>query len=535
MRSVILALMLSSAPAALFADTIEARSKVTGVTIFPWGAQVIREVTVTASDGAHDLVIPDLPANTDPNSLRLAGDLKFGAVSLATSRQAATSDLTDPAVKAARDEVEKLEKALEAKYSAIAAIRLKIRAAEEEIAFLRGLTLGTGTSPEALREIAKIVGEEVLTAATSAHTAEDEAKAAEAALKPEIETLERAKQALAALENPAAKATLSARIEGSGTLTITTFTSDARWRPAYDLRLDRGAKMLTVERSVLVSQNSGEDWSGVNLILSTARPNERALPSDIWPRLVQANVPVVYEPMAARMKADVSGDSLESYPNPVAAPIAEAMTVDTQGQTVVYRYDGAVDLRDGVEDLRLSLGELGLPAEIRAEAVPISDETAFMTASAINTGELLLPGDAVLYEDGALKGTMQLPLIAAGDKIRAGFGAIEGIKVKRLEPETMEGESGFLSKSNARHELAVITVEVLPSVTESWALRVLDRVPYSEQEDLKITSTANIAPSEKDVDDKRGVWAWDMDVAPASTVEIRIESDLSWPDGKILN
>lgn len=533
MRSVVLALMLSSAPAALFADTIEARSKVTGVTIFPWGAQVTREVIVTAADGVHDLVIPDLPANTDANSLRLAGDMKFGAVSLATSRQAATADLTDPAVKAARDDVEKLEKALEAKRTAIGAIRLKVRAAEEEIAFLRGLTLGTGTSPESLREIAKIVGEEVLTAATSAHNAEDEAKAAEAALKPEIETLERARQALAALENPAATATLSARIEGSGTLTITTFTGDARWRPTYDLRLDRNAKSLAVERSVLVSQSSGEDWTGVDLTLSTARPDERAAPSDIWPRLVQASEPVVYTPPLAVTRMKSEGDAImETY---AAAPIAQEMSVDTQGQTVVYRYASAVDLRDGVEDLRLSLGELALPADVRAEAVPISDQTAYLTATAINTGELLLPGDAVLYEDGALKGTMQLPLIAAGDEIHAGFGAIEGIKIKRIEPETMEGGRGFLSKSNARHELAVITIEVLPSITTSWPLRVLDRVPYSEQEDLKITSQASIAPSQTDVDDKRGVWAWDIEVAPASTTEIRIESDLSWPEGKTLN
>ena len=535
MRSVVLALMLSSAPAALFADTIEARSKVTGVTIFPWGAQVTREVTVTAPEGAHDLVIPDLPINTDASSLRLTGDVKFGAVSLATGRQAATADLTDPALKAAQDEVEALEKALATKQSAIAAIRLKVRAAEEEISFLRGLTLGAGTSPDGLRDVAKMVGEEVLTAATAAHAAEEEAKAAEAALKSDVDALERAKQALAALENPAPTATLSARIEGSGTLTITTFTGDARWRPAYDLRLDSSAGTLSVERSVLVSQSSGEDWSGVDLTLSTARPNERAAPSEIWPRLVQANEPVVYSPAP---KVARTMDAMEIADSPVggyAASVTEQLSMEAQGQTVVYRYASPVDLRDGVEDLRLSLGELALPADLHAEAVPISDQTAYVVATATNTGELLLPGEAVLYEDGALKGSMQLPLIASGDEIRAGFGAIEGIKVKRTEPETMQGDRGFLTKSNSRHELALITIEVLPNVTRPWALRVLDSVPYSEQEDLKITSKANIEPSEKDVDDKRGVWAWDFEVAPMSLVEIRIESDLSWPEGKVLN
>ena len=82
MRPICLALLLSTAPAALFADTIEARSKVTAVTIFPWGAQVTREVKIDAPEGKHDLIIPDLPANTQANSLRLAGDVTFELVDI---------------------------------------------------------------------------------------------------------------------------------------------------------------------------------------------------------------------------------------------------------------------------------------------------------------------------------------------------------------------------------------------------------------------------------------------------------------------
>ena len=51
-------------------------------------------------------------------------------------------------------------------------------------------------------------------------------------MPPPQEALERARQALKALENSAPLATLSAQIEGSGTLTITTYTDAAAWRPA---------------------------------------------------------------------------------------------------------------------------------------------------------------------------------------------------------------------------------------------------------------------------------------------------------------
>jgi len=529
MRPICLALLLSTAPAALFADTIEARSKVTAVTIFPWGAQVTREVKIDAPEGKHDLIIPDLPANTQANSLRLAGDVTFGAVSLATDRQPATSDLTSPQIKAARDEVERLETALEGKQAEIGAIRLKVRAAEEEIAFLRGMQAGESAQPEALRDLARMVADEVLIAATAAHKAEEEAKAAEAALKPDQEALERARQALKALENSAPLATLSAQIEGSGTLTITTYTDAAAWRPAYDIRLDREAGTLDVERSVLVSQASGEDWSGVDLTLSTARPNERAMPSEIWPRLVSAEDPVAPAPM---MKAERSLSAMDAAGYAEAAPVSMDMTMDTQGETVVYQYPTTVDLRDGVEDLRLSLAHLNLNADVSAEAVPLADTTAYLVATTQNTGELMLPGEALLYADGALKGAMQLPLTASGDELRVGFGAIDGLKVKRTEPETLQGDRGFISKSNARHEVTVITVENLTQ--KDWPIRVLDRVPYSEQENLTVSAKSSPAPSAKDIDDKRGVWAWDLDLAAGASEEIRIESDLSWPDGKIL-
>ena len=45
------------------------------------------------------------------------------------------------------------------------------------------------------------------------------------------------------------------------------------WRPYYEINLTRLAEAaLTVDRSLLVTQYSGEDWAGVDLTLSTSRP-----------------------------------------------------------------------------------------------------------------------------------------------------------------------------------------------------------------------------------------------------------------------
>ncbi len=535
MRASLLALLACTAPTALFADVIEARSKLVSVTIFPYGAQVTREISVTAPEGQHELRIPDLPAATDAASLRLSGDgVDFGAVSLAVGRQAAVGDLTAPEVKSARAALKAAEAALAGQELAVAEIRAQARAAEEEIAFLRGQKL-EGASPEALSAMAKLVGEQALSATRTALKAEAEAKTAEAELTPAREAVERARAALAAVENPAETATLTATVQGAGTLTITTFVQEARWTPAYDIRLDRAGKTLDVERSVLVSQASGEDWTGVALTLSTARPSEQSGPSALWPRRLSADEPMVAPQTLAMAEnkafAEAAMADAASAQTMRAAP-APQMEMGLEGQTVVYKYPTAVDLRDGVEDLRLALDQLSLPAKVSAEAVPMLDASAYLTARAENTGEILLAGPARLYEGNALKGAAELALTPTGKELRLGFGAIDGLRLKRIEPETMEGGRGFITKSNARHEVALLSIENLTQ--EAWPLRVLDRLPYSEQEDLTITTTATPEPTETDIDDQRGISAWEFEIAAGATEEIRIESEISWPEGKTL-
>ncbi|MFE8602581.1 mucoidy inhibitor MuiA family protein [Archangium violaceum] len=60
--------------------------------------------------------------------------------------------------------------------------------------------------------------------------------------------------------------------QGSATITLTYVTSNARWYPAYELRLEPESNRVQVAFSGRVSQESGEDWEDAALTLSTALP-----------------------------------------------------------------------------------------------------------------------------------------------------------------------------------------------------------------------------------------------------------------------
>lgn len=528
--STIAFLGIACAPAALFAAPPELAAKISAVTLFPQGGQVLRAVTVPAGTSG-EVLIPDLPAGTDISALRVAGEgLEIGAVRLIDGRDPALGAASDPAIEAARAEVERLRAALATKQDALAGIRAKVRAAKARIAFLERIDT-QNTPADQIDTLATTVGEGVLAADQARIAAEAEARAADLALKPDREALETAKKALAALEHPETTGeTLSVVVSGPGTVTVTTYVDDAGWAPSYDLRLASDGDSLGIDRYVSVHQATGEDWSGVDLTLSTARPSERSDPSELWPdlrRIGPPEAPIVGLSAPKRAMADMAEPMVE------AVPVTAGMDMQLQGETVTYHYPAAVDVRDGVEDLRLRLDHLERSVTQLAEAVPMLDATAYRVVEGRNTGEEpLLPGPAVLWLDGAVVGGTELPLVAAGDKLRLGFGAIDGLKLKRVIPETNEGDRGILSKSNERREVAEITVENLTA--RDWPMRVIDRVPYAEQEDLKIAYKATPPETAKDYDDKRGLLMWSFDLGAGKSQQIRLETTMSWPADQVL-
>lgn len=530
-----LALIPAAFPLTALADTIEAEAKISQVTLYPWGASVTREVSLDLTPGAHQLLIPGLPANTDAASLRVSGTggVTLNTMTLMSDRLPVTERPESAEVTAAKAEIERLKEVLRTSDQAIAAVELKAKAAEEQLAFLRNLSTGTAADPAQMQALAAMMGSQALELGQAKLAAETEAQTMKRAQEADQDALKAAEQALAALqEADAEKEVLALGVEGQGptTFTITSYTDAASWAPVYDLRLTRGDNpSLTLDRGVTVSQNSGEDWRGVDLVLSTARPSDQSAPGMLWPdlrRIGDPMPPVAYD-AAPSPKALRSDMAMEAAPAVVSAGSAEMM-----GATLTYHYATPVDLRDGVDGLRLALDQVTLAPQIRAEAVPARDMTAYLTALTENSsGEVLLPGRAMLFADGALVGTTDLPLTAAGAEMTLGFGPIDGLRLTRTVSNN-EGDRGLITKSNQKTETVQIKVENLTQ--ESWPLYVLDQVPYSEQEDLVISYTASPELSETDVKDQKGVLAWESEIAAGETQEIRIDTTLSWPSDKVL-
>lgn len=545
MRRILAALVLFL-PTMAAAEDIVVPSAVTRATLYPDGAALTRLAEAELPAGSGAVIVTGLPRGLNPDTLRVsgAGDFQIGAVSYRDRRLPPRAPEDGAAIEAARAEIARLEAAIREATAEIGAIRLRIDAARARLDFLSSVGASkaaeplAGTSPAEIRDLARMLGEETLAARSAAHAAEQEIAAAERARAELDEELAEARAALEALTRPAppgaalrvevrAAAATSARLE------IRYQSPAAAWQPVYDLRLSRGeTATLELVRGALVRQATGGDWTGVALTLSTARPSGQTGPSEVMPRRLRIGPPVT----ADRQRISGESEMLSGAAEPAqSAPAADAIGARTemQGLTVVYRYPDPVDVASGAEAARLALDRIALAPDLTAVAAPRLDATAYLVAEAENaSGELILPGPVSFYMDGAFVGSGRIGLWAGGETARFPFGPIEGLRLSRRILERLEGDRGVISRSNRVFERAEIAVENLTD--RAWPVQLRDRVPYSEQEDLRIDYTAEPPADTADPDGLRGVLEWRFEIAPGGTRTIRLEHEISWPEGDIL-
>ena len=282
---------------------------------------------------------------------------------------------------------------------------------------------------------------------------------------------------------------------------------------------------------VLVRQETGENWRDIALTLSTRRPAQQGAPGEIHPWIPRLGDPDEIRPMP-RVKGE--GALMEMAAPAAAATEADMARPEFDGLSVRYAYPAPVSVATGADRVRLMLSPIEADAEIRARAVPLVDETAFLMARVTNSDEdVILPtSEARFYLDGRYVGQRWLPFAAAGAEMALSFGPIEGLTLKRVVKTRSEGDRGLINRASERRETVEITVENLTG--ESWPVTVLDRVPVSEQDDLRITWNARPDPDETDVEDKRGILAWRFDLEAGAQRTITLDTQMSWPEGKVL-
>jgi uncharacterized protein (TIGR02231 family) len=559
MRSLTTLSLLLASTASVMSAEIKGSSRIDAVTVYPLGAEVTRIGRVTMERGEHVILFTDLPAQALPGSLRVegkaSGTLEIGSV----DTRRVFVPRSDSGV--AATERRQTEDAIEKLKDERAVLQTAVEAAQAQKVLINNLA-NLPTQPSAPNSAATQPDWSQLFTLIGQRSAEAQKTILDAQIRMretdrQIADLTRKLTTVAPAQEERTEVKVFVNAAGvlDADLTIRYQVRAASWTPFYDARLSTGtrdqAPKLQLVRRASIQQRTGESWDDVQLALSTARPGAGSAAPILNPMTVDyaPDAPAQArprEPMGyggGLMDRDAAGERPDGQTNHFARAAAEKnrreetpadeirTEVEVQPFQAVYAIAGRVAVPATGEMKRVQIDDVALDPVLTARTVPKAEQKAYLYAKlTMARGTPVLPGTVSLFRDATFVGNGQLPLLAPGEEHELGFGVDDMIRVRHAVVEDKRGETGLIATSKIDVRNYRITVKNLHE--RPIQLRVLDQIPVAQNDAIKIELQGRTVPTRRDVEDKRGVLAWDMALTPDEEKAVEFGYRVTWPGAK---
>lgn len=531
--------LLALTNSALAAELTAPASKISAVTVYPDRAQVSRSLTMELPAGSHTLLVEQLPINLNQESLRVSGSGNAGV-------RISAVDLRPVYLTAAANERQReLQQQLTALRDQEAGLQARQAALDSQSAFINALvaspshsdgqnqpTLSPEQWPLALQAIGqgmRDIGEQRVKLA-----------AEQRQLAERIAVVEAELNQMAGDQ----RATLTAAIHletrgGNSSFKLDYQLAGARWAPVYDANLDTAKQQLAVTTAAYVQQATGEDWSGVSLTLATARPSAGTSAPELSPWWIdfaptpteQRSAKVAYSPAPVASSMEMA-DSLmlerkkEAAHEEIAIDVAALQSADFIAE---YQVAGKVTVAANNSRQRFVLAEQQFPVSLSLRAVPRLDPHAYLYATLSYAGKApLLPGEWRLSRNGAYIGSRTDPLLRPGAERLLAFGVDDAVTLSYDQLADEKGESGLISKDSTLERRYRVTAE--SGHSKAVPLTLLDQLPVAQNQQIRVELLKDSQPpNQTDVDDQKGVLAWELELKPGSKAQLDFGYRISYP------
>ena len=508
------------APLAAHAQAPDAgASRITAVKVYPGSATVERALRL--APGARQALFACLPAGLDAATLQVSGDAAVRIGELAVRQQPrellgqACASPLDDRVRALEDQIA----ALQAEGAGIGYAAGYFKSFENAASGADG----RATAPAQIGATAQALRLHAREALTRQHQIKRQQEALERELKPLLAERDRA----AARDAHVSTVRVTLAAPQGGELRLSYQVRGPSWQPGYRATLDSATRRVRLERQAQVAQNTGEDWDGVQLTLSTGQPG--AATQGPLPRPWRVGI----EPPVQAMPAPV----MAAAPAPLAravmapAPMAEDMPsfdvgVFDRGFATEFVVPQRIQVPSSGQRVTLSLGEHVADAQFKVRTTPAQDATAYLIAELAAPPGVWPAGPVNLYRDGAYVGSgrfdsAQLP------RNGLAFGRDELVNVRMEQPERRDGTGGFIGNRNERRVSRLYTVE--NRHRDGITLQLLDAAPVPEHEDVRVESRYQPEPASKRWNDQPGSVLWQQPLGAGATQRFMAEHVITWP------
>lgn len=533
-------------------------SRISAVTVYQGNALVTRDVDVPEGKGLVEMVVNPLPPETIDGSLFAeSGD----GIHVLTTRFRTRAVMEDT-----REAVRKLERQIKELQDKAQDMQKQVEVITQNDQFLSKLEGFTAATMQQMTEKGNLNADSTLKLAGYVQ----ETRAADAKKQVDLQhqldanaqEVSFGQRQLAELAAGASKTEREAVIvvdkvnAAAGHVRLSYVVGAANWHPLYKLHAGTAHDPVQAEYLAAIEQQTGEDWNGVDLVLSTAQPALNAAPPELFalditvagrgtPNQSVAGAGFgglsksqsLDESRSLRMRAQ---QELNSTNAPQAGPMLNAAAASEQyaellaredtedvgkasaeeGPSVAFHLESKFSVPSRNDQQLVEVTRLDLPPAWFYKAVPILSPHVFRLTTLTNQSKyVILPGEATMYLGTDFVGRMNLPLVAIGEQFTVGFGVDPQIQLDRQ----LVGKTRSIQGGNQ-----VLTYEYRVRVSSfkdaDAQVQVWDRLPKAEAEmvDVELVhATPELSTDAGYLRDERpkNLLRWDLSIKPGATGE----------------
>lgn len=349
--------------------------------------------------------------------------------------------------------------------------------------------------------------------------------------------LNKLRQELRALQSQRPRQRYQALIElevlqpGAFQPSLSYIVHQAGWQPLYDIRLleTPGGKLLEVSYLAQVTQNTGQDWRGVTLSLSTARPalNQRLPELKPWYIDERKAVPLPRAEMATLAAAPAAPMATRSAKMAVADEAAEVAVAEVveSGLAVSYRVPGQTDIPSDGSPHKSLIQRFEWGPQVDYVTIPRQTGAVYRRAKVKNAGpSALLAGAVSLFVGDEFIGRNHLDYTPQGGEMELWLGVEDRITVSRELSRRDVNKQFLRDKRQLRYGYKIEVQNLLGAPAQ---VTVQDQIPVSRHEEIRV-SLERLSPDSAERS-QLNILEWKVTLASPEKQVITFEYNIEHP------
>lgn len=509
-------------------------SRIDRVTLYQGSATVERTVALAA--GAREAVFICLPAALDPQSLQAQGDgVRVGEVRVDSSERALVPECAsaqDARIRGVEDELARVNAATSALQLSDSYLKTVATLAPTD-----GKTIAA-PSPAQIQATAEALRRSLEDSQVRAHQLQRDKRT----LEQRLRALQQEQGASASTQSRVVRVRVQLAAERASTLRLVYQVRGPGWQSSYratlkDSKDDKsGTGSVHIERQAIVAQSTGEDWSGVQLRLSTGTPQRSTQGQLPRPWVLDIAQPPALQ--MARNKAMAGGaEMMAPAPASIAASASSEPDFAVQTQDSAYATEFAVPGRTSVpssgERITLALGGTDASAQMITRTAPEVELAAYLVARIARPAGVWPAGPVALLQGTRFIGNGRLDFSSASNAVadsastELAFGRDDKVAVSAAPVQDTRGTAGLTGSTTER------TVQSSYRVDNQHAsaieLQVLHAAPVSRDEKINVRSRYTPQPAHLAFGGAPGTVLWQQSLAAGASAGFAAEHVLRYP------